>query len=104
MTQAAPATPETPVAPQAPETLEIQDLDQFVKLLVGWHTQQVKTLEHFLDMPEGVVMQVDGDEQIALTGDLLAGFKAGINMSLMQLGKLPFAMELESDAEPATPT
>lgn len=77
-----------------PHTLEIDDLDQFVTILVGWHNEKVKVLEHMLEIPEGTVMESDGKEAI-LTGDVLAAFKAGIELTLMELGTLPFAYETE---------
>ncbi len=97
-------TPETPEAPEtqpAPETLMVSDLDQFVKLLVGWHNQQVKTVEHFLTVPDGMVMQLGDDPEITLTGDALVAFKAGVNLALTNLGTLPFKAELEEAADPA---
>lgn len=74
---------------EAPPVL-IEDLDQFVSLLTGWHSNKVAMLEHLLEIPEGTEMQVDGGDSVALTGDILAGFKAGLNVALMELGKLPF--------------
>lgn len=94
-------TEATQEAPVAPPTIEIDDLNQFVQMLAAWHSQKVKTLEHMLEVPEGVEMVVTGEEPIILTGDLLAGFKAGIELSLMELGTLPFAYETEPEA--ATP-
>ncbi len=101
MTPEAPQTPETPNSQAAPETLEIQDLNEFVRILVGWHSHQVRTLEHFLTLPEGLAMQVGEGPEVVLAGDMLAGFKAGIELSLMQLGKLPFSAELEDTPVPA---
>ena len=45
-------------------------------------------------MPDGSVMETNGIKA-TLTGDLLAGFKAGIELALMELGTLPFAYETE---------
>lgn len=86
---------------EASPTIEIDDLEQFVRIMAGWHSQKVKTLKHMLEMPEGVEMVVSGETPVVLTGDLLAGFKAGIELSLMELGTLPFAYETEPEA--ATP-
>lgn len=82
------------------ETVVVADLDQFTALLFGWHTARVKMLNHLLTVPEGTQMVVGEDEPITLEGDVLAGFKAGIEMSLMELGTLPFAVEMEEEPAP----
>lgn len=91
-------------APVAPATIEIQDLNQFVQVLVGWHEKKVKTLQHMSAVPEGTDMifgEGDDTKTVTLTGDMLAGFKAGIELSLMELGELPFLYETEPEAAPA---
>ena len=92
-------------APVAPATIEIDDLNQFVQILAGWHEQKVKTLRHMVAIPDGSEMVV-GEENpttVILTGDMLAGFKAGIELSLMELGELPFLYEAEPE-EVVVPT
>lgn len=76
------------------DTLVIEDMNQFVQLLVAWHSEKVKVLEHMLQVPDGSVMETNGIKA-TLTGDLLAGFKAGIELALMELGTLPFAYETD---------
>ena len=90
-------------APVASLTIEIDDLEQFVRILAGWHEQKVKTLKHMLEMPEGVEMVVSGETPVVLTGDLLAGLKAGIEVALMELGELPFLYEIEPEVAEPTP-
>lgn len=85
----------TKVTQEAPPTIEIDDLEQFVKIMAGWHGQRVSILQHMLEVPDGTEMIV-GDEsptRVILTGDMLAGFKAGIELSLIELGTLPFVYE-----------
>lgn len=84
-------------APAMNQLMPVQDLSQFVHVLVSWHTRQVNTLKHFQDIPEGSVME-SGDKSVTLTGDVLVGFKAGIEMALMELGTLPFMVEYEAQA------
>ena len=91
----------TQEAPVAPSTIEIDDLNQFVQMLAGWHAQKVKTLKHMLEMPEGVEMVANGEAPVVLTGELLKGLKAGIEISLMELGELPFLYEAEPEAATA---
>ena len=85
----------TEVTQEAPPTIEIDDLEQFVKIMAGWHGQKVKTLKHMLEVPDGTEMIVGEDDptKVILTGDMLAGFKAGIELSLIELGTLPFVYE-----------
>ena len=89
-TQAAGAAPK-------PETVEVEDLNQFVALLTGWHTNQVAAIRHMLSLPEGATFAVD-DKELVMVGDTLKGFKLGLEMALMQVGTLPFAVETEDDA------
>lgn len=84
------------------ETIEVDDLDGFVKLLTKWHANKIAVLNHMLLIPEGSDM-TSGDQTIKLEGDLMAGFKAGLEVALMELGTLPFAFE-EEGAEPAQPS
>ena len=94
-------TETTQEAPVASPIIEINDLNQFVQVLVSWHSQKVATLKHMLEIPDGTEMIVgEGGLTTTLTGDFLAGFKAGIELSLMELGELPFVYETEPDAVP----
>jgi hypothetical protein len=93
------------------ETVEVDDMDTLVKLLSRWHSQRVKRCEHLLQMPEGIEMQVGDEPPFRVEGNILKGLKAGINLALMEFGKLPFAFEMEPEspeepaqANAATPT
>ena len=94
---------------QTPETktdlIGVTDLDTFVALLAGWHGKKVETLKHMIDIPEGTEMttiSADGTQiGVVLTGDMLAGFKAGLELALIEMGELPFLAEMEADAIPA---
>lgn len=76
-------------------TIEIDSLDTFVKLLSSWHSRKVKTLEHFLQLPEGQVVQIGEDPEFVIAGDVHKGFITGINLALMEIGVLPFSFEME---------
>lgn len=81
------------------ETVPISSLDNFVKLLTGWHMNKVQTLRHMMEIPEGSEMTTGEDGAVLkLTGEALAGFKAGIELSLMELGTLPFSVEFEPES------
>ena len=81
-----------------PEAHAVSDLDTFFKLLQGWHQGKVAMLNHMAKVPEGTeVTRNDADAPtVILTGDMLAGFQLGIELSLMELGTLPFYPEPEA--------
>ena len=81
---------------QSQETIDVGSLDDFVHMLVSWHSHKHAILTHMLDMPDGTSMQVGEGEPVAMTGDMLAGFKAGIQLALMELGTLPFQYSTET--------
>jgi hypothetical protein len=86
------------------ETIEIADLDQFVRVLVGWHSQKTAVLKHIIDIPVGSEMTFnDTGPPVIMAGDFLDGFKAGIDLALIELGVLPFVYEQEADTTPPTP-
>ncbi len=94
---------EEPQATQAPETVQINDLNNFVTLLSGWHGNKVAMLKHMQQIPEGTTMQVgENGPEVVLAGDMLTGFKAGIDLALMELGELPFLVEMEDAANEPT--
>ena len=74
----------------ANEIVHVSDMGQFIALMQDWHTEQVATVHHFLEVPPGIEVQVEGEEPFQLEGDLLKGFKLGIQMALSYLGELPF--------------
>ena len=82
---------------QSQETIYVESLDDFVHMLVSWHSRKCAILKHMMDLPEGSSMQVGEGEPVALTGDMLAGFKAGIQLALIELGTLPFQCSTETD-------
>jgi len=81
------------------DTIEIRDLDQFVRTLVSWHSNKVKTLEHMMLIPENSEIEANG-VITTMDGDYRRGFIDGIDLALIELGKLPFAYEVESYEEP----
>lgn len=86
-------------APQ-PDTIPCDDLNSFVRMLTGWHSQQCAVIQQLLAVPEGSVFEIgEGDEAqtIELNSENMAAFKFGIEMVMMQLGTLPFVAELEVD-------
>lgn len=75
---------------QTSDRIQVDDLDTFVRCLEHWHSNQVKILEHFLNIPPGTEMEVDNDVKLVLRDHVLDGYRAGIQLALVKLGKLPF--------------
>lgn len=78
--------------PSVADPIEVEDLHTFVALLTQWHEDKVALLEHMLDVPEGTEMEHDG-ASLTLSGENLIAFKAGVSLTLSELGILPFATE-----------
>lgn len=93
------------------ELQTINDIDQFAFAVAAWHQQQVDTLQHMINIPEGSSMKMTSkddqgnvtEKDVILEGDLLTGFKAGLETALMLLGELPFKVSVVDD-EPSKPT
>ena len=78
--------------------LMVDDLDTFAAILTDWHAAKVKTLEHMKDIPAGSEVSFNDGPATVMEGPYLEGFKMGIELSLMELGTLPFFTET-TDAE-----
>lgn len=89
-TQDQAAEASTQEAPVNGADSQIKSVDEFGALLFNWHHRQIATINHFLDVPEGVEVKVGEEEQITLSGDVLRGYKLGLELSLHYLGTLPF--------------
>ena len=45
------------------ESIEVNDLDDFVKILTGWHQERVKVLQHLMTIPDtGVQIELEGQD------------------------------------------
>lgn len=81
-------------------TVDVNDLDTFVQMLTHWHGNKVALIEHMKTIPDGTEVELEaGMPASIMTGDLLKGFQLGLSFSLSELGKLPFAAEMEEDDE-----
>ena len=84
-------------SPEMVQTIQVEGLDEFIPLLLEWHQKQVAIVKHLMTVPEGIEVEVEGNEPFTLAGDTLRAFKMGLDMSLHYLGELPFAAEYEED-------
>jgi hypothetical protein len=77
------------------DPLFVTELHEFVPLLQDWHAHQVKTVEHFFNVPEGQAVEIEGESEFVLSGDVLRGFKLGLSIAMSYLGNLPFSAAME---------
>lgn len=100
MNQAVEAVQVPPVVEVAQDpSVAITDLDTFIQLLTAWHAKQVATVQHIYEVPVGTEAVIEGEEPFKMEGDILKGFRLGIDMAMQYLGTLPFTPEYE-DVEP----
>ena len=79
--------------------VDVNNLDQFVKILTAWHQEKVGALEHMLQVPEGVEVTYQDEAPTMLSGDLHKGFIIGLTLGLIELGTLPFLVEFDSNEQ-----
>lgn len=91
----------TPQVTASEGIVMIESLDQFVKLLQGWHANQVALLIHMKEIPEGTPLTLDDGQERILSGDLREGFLMGLSVALSELGDLPFVTPIEDVPEPS---
>lgn len=87
-------------SPMADGLIPVTDLNEFVAVLTDWHTTQVETVKHLMNVPEGVGVVIgDGADQQTkvLEGDFLEGYRLGIDLALNYMGTLPFVAEVEDE-------
>lgn len=86
------------------ELVNIETVDQFAAYIAHWHANRLAQLQHFLDMPEGqtVTLQIQGkpEEEVVLTGEAFAGFRAGVLTAVLQFDSLPFAVSAADAIDP----
>jgi hypothetical protein len=92
--------PTSPAATPDLGTVIVEDLDLFATLVMRWHAHKVAVLTKLAEIPTGSGVQVNDGATRILEGDLLAGFKLGIETALIELGQLPFAAETDDAPAP----
>lgn len=76
------------------------ELQKFIAHVTRWHAHQVAQLQSIIDTPEDTAIQLGtGDDAIVLTGEKAQGFRAAVHVVLSLIGKLPFHIETEGEAE-----
>lgn len=75
--------------------MTIDTVEQFLQALMLWHQNKMGMLHHMLQVPPGTVVTLGNNETaeetlVTLEGVALDGFKVGLTLAIMEMGKLPF--------------
>ena len=75
------------------------ELNEFVELLLTWHNKKEANLRDVQEgAKEGALLKIGDDEKgIPLTGREALFLKLGIEVALIELGKLPFKVTRNDD-------
>lgn len=82
------------------QALPIDDIETFANVVTKWHVNNLKTLHHTKAIPEGTEIHIGDDKPVVLKGQLLKGFRMGIEASIAGIGDLPFFTDKDSSAAP----
>ena len=82
-----------------PDTIQLDSMEALAMAFAHWHQNKVKVLQHYMSIPEGSEIAFDSEKVIVLSGVSRDGFIAGLQYALMEIGELPFVLDLE-DEEP----
>lgn len=93
---------ETMVNVAQSDIIDIETIEQFAAYVARWHQLKLKSLEHMLAIPEGseATLNINGTETtVKLEGAALEGFKAGVQLAMIDIGNLPFVSSVEGEDE-----
>lgn len=85
--------------PLPEESIPVDNLNDFVRMLAGWHANAVTKVQHLQQVPVDSVFQVGDEAEIVMTPAVRAGFQLGIELTMAQLGTLPFVAEIDDEEE-----
>lgn len=89
---------------QQAETVYVEDINQFVRIMMAWHAQKIAEFEHMTKIPKGIEVTINDAESFILDGDLHTGFVMGVTMALVGMSHLPFEAEFEPSGEESLTT
>ena len=78
-------------------SFEITSTEQMFQLFQAWHEQRIGILQHMLSIPDGTVIEDTEGVKHALSGEYLAGFRAGIDVALMELDTFPIKANISDE-------
>lgn len=72
-------------------------IKELADVVINWHQSRIDQLDEILDSAKdgkGLKLKNEEDDsEIVIEGDKLAGFRAGLHVAKLILGKLPFTMQ-----------
>lgn len=97
------ANPDDPVERlDLTQPIVLETFHDFVRVLFNWHGEKIKRMQQMRDIDAGITLEFNGIDH-PMDGEFGKGFRIGIQIGLMELGKLPFMAEInkpKGDDEP----
>lgn len=81
-------------------SFQITSAHQMFHLVNEWHNHKKAVLSYMLTIPEGTEVQDSEGVTHKVEGDYLTGFRAGLEIALMELNELPFTVSLPPESTP----
>ena len=78
-------------------TTSDQEVIRFIETLQAWHESQIDQLQLVVNQTEGEI--IIGDDAIPADSTIAKGIRLGVQISLMQLGSLPFSFNYRESEE-----
>lgn len=75
-------------------------IKQLADVVIEWHQSRLNQIDEILASDsngKGIKICQDDGSEIIIEGDKLAGFRAGLHVAKLILGKLPFTLEGPDD-------
>lgn len=87
--------------------IEINNLDAFAGMVLTWHDAVMQDIKNLMLVPDGTPVSIElvngeSSSQVALTGDALVAFKAGVLSAMAAVEKLPFERIIEEPGQQAS--
>ncbi len=77
---------------EATQGITITNVNEFGMLVEGWHSLQMKKLNHIAKIPQGQKVSIgEENEEFILEGDAHKGFLIGLGIAMHHLGTLPYS-------------
>lgn len=79
-----------------------EGIKELADVVIGWHQSRIEQIDEILGSANGdkglKLRNEEDDSEIVIEGDKLAGFRAGLHVAKLILGKLPFTLEESTES------
>jgi len=79
------------------QTINVNTIDDMMSVLYHWHAEKVAVLKHMINVPDEAKVTIDEKRELILKGEVREAFKLGLTLALIEMGKLPFVVELQGE-------